>query len=70
MNNYVDKMKGFVINNVRNAAFQFGKRCFLSSVKIARCKLEKHALGRVHKETLVLFWNTQKLVTRVVKERL
>ncbi|KAL1541370.1 BTB/POZ domain-containing protein FBL11-like [Salvia divinorum] len=57
----------------------FGERCSLRSVKIARCKLQKSALelhnleGRrtpVHKETLVLFWDSRKLVTRVVKERL
>ncbi|KAH6837789.1 hypothetical protein C2S53_007609 [Perilla frutescens var. hirtella] len=53
----------------------FGERWFLSSVKIARCKVQKSGLevqhrSPVHKESLVLFWNSEKLVTRVVKERL
>ncbi|EYU38623.1 hypothetical protein MIMGU_mgv1a0009752mg, partial [Erythranthe guttata] len=53
-------------------------RCFLSIVKIARCKLRKNTLDfhhveahrtPVHKETLVMVWNSNKLVTTVVKER-
>ncbi|KAL2509220.1 ubiquitin-protein ligase [Forsythia ovata] len=54
-------------------------RYFLSSVKIARCKLQPctfdlHNLeGRrtpMHKETLILAWNSEKLTRIVVKERL
>lgn len=55
-------------------------RCFLSTVKIARCKSQKCALslqqvqearGRpVHKETLVLAWSSRHLARTVVKERL
>ncbi|CAI9762133.1 unnamed protein product [Fraxinus pennsylvanica] len=54
-------------------------RYFLSSVKIARCKLQPctfdlHNLDGqrtpVHKETLILEWNSEKLTRTVVKERL
>ncbi|KAL3646853.1 hypothetical protein CASFOL_009397 [Castilleja foliolosa] len=57
----------------------FADRHFLSIVKIARCKLQKSTLelhnlevrrSPVHKETLVLVWNSEKLVQTVVKERL
>ncbi|KAK4478720.1 hypothetical protein RD792_014218 [Penstemon davidsonii] len=57
----------------------FADRYFLSIVKIARCKLQKCTLDfgdvearrtPVHKETLVLYWNSEKLVRTVVKERL
>ncbi|GFP88113.1 BTB/POZ domain-containing protein fbl11 [Phtheirospermum japonicum] len=57
----------------------FADRYFLSIVKITRCKLRKSALelqnfearrSPVHKETLVLVWNSEKLVQTVVKERL
>ncbi|KAI3447487.1 hypothetical protein Pfo_004152 [Paulownia fortunei] len=57
----------------------FADRYFLSIVKIARCKLQKstfdlHNLEArrtpVHKETLVLVWNSEKLARTVVKERL
>ncbi|KAL0336990.1 UNVERIFIED_CONTAM: BTB/POZ domain-containing protein FBL11 [Sesamum calycinum] len=49
----------------------FSDRHFLSTVKIARCKLQKNTLdlhnsaarrSPVHKETLVLVWNSEKLV--------
>ncbi|KAL0426519.1 UNVERIFIED_CONTAM: BTB/POZ domain-containing protein FBL11 [Sesamum latifolium] len=48
----------------------FSDRYFLSTVKIARCKLQKNTLelqnsaarrSPVHKETLVLVWNSEKL---------
>ncbi|KAL3825794.1 hypothetical protein ACJIZ3_021823 [Penstemon smallii] len=57
----------------------FIDRYFLSIVKIARCKRQKCTLDfgdvearrtPVHKETLVLYWNSEKLVRTVVKERL
>ncbi|KAL6514375.1 hypothetical protein OROHE_019117 [Orobanche hederae] len=57
----------------------FADRYFLGIVKVARCKLQKCALQLrnlqaritpVHKETLVLAWNSEKLVRTVVKERL
>ncbi|KAL8505061.1 hypothetical protein ACS0TY_016319 [Phlomoides rotata] len=57
----------------------FADRCFLSTVKIARCKLQKSTVeirnlkphrSPVHKETLVLVWNSEKLARTVVKERL
>ncbi|KAL3532064.1 hypothetical protein ACH5RR_005585 [Cinchona calisaya] len=57
----------------------FSDRCFLSYVKIARCKLRRCSLdlvkldGRrtpVHKETLLLVWDSKKLTRAVVKERL
>ncbi|XP_020549701.1 BTB/POZ domain-containing protein FBL11 isoform X1 [Sesamum indicum] len=57
----------------------FSDRYFLSTVKIARCKLQKNTLdlhnsaacrSPVHKETLVLVWNSEKLVRTLVKERL
>ncbi|KAJ7976081.1 BTB/POZ domain-containing protein FBL11 [Quillaja saponaria] len=54
-------------------------RCSLSTLKIARCKswkcafnlplLETHR-SSVHRDTLVLVWNSRDLVTTVVKERL
>ncbi|KAK6152320.1 hypothetical protein DH2020_014955 [Rehmannia glutinosa] len=52
----------------------FSDRYFLSIVKIARCKLQKSTLdlhnlearrNPVHKETLVLVWNSEKLVRTV-----
>ncbi|KAM1196846.1 hypothetical protein ACFX2I_008519 [Malus domestica] len=57
----------------------YADRYFLSTVKIARCKTEK--CGRnvaflearrrlVHKETLVLVWNSSTATRTVVKERL
>ncbi|PIN16821.1 hypothetical protein CDL12_10523 [Handroanthus impetiginosus] len=57
----------------------FADRYFLSIVKIARCKLQKSTSDMqnmearrtpVHKETLVLVWNSEKLTRTVVKERL
>ncbi|KAL9150131.1 hypothetical protein ABFS82_12G149400 [Erythranthe guttata] len=56
----------------------FVDRCFLSTVMIARCTLRKNTLDfhhveahrtPVHKETLIMAWNSNKLVTTVVKER-
>ncbi|KAJ9181420.1 hypothetical protein P3X46_009553 [Hevea brasiliensis] len=55
-----------------------GNRYFLSAVKIARCKFKKspninfqEAHRRpVHKDTLVLVWNSQILNSTVVKERI
>ncbi|GER33719.1 ubiquitin-protein ligases [Striga asiatica] len=57
----------------------FANRYFVSIVKIARCKLQKSSVEvrnmearktPVHKETLVLAWNSEKLARTVVKERL
>ncbi|XP_044465287.1 BTB/POZ domain-containing protein FBL11 isoform X2 [Mangifera indica] len=57
----------------------YGDRYFLSSVKLARCKRQRSCLdlnlsgacGRaVHKESLVLVWNSNNLIRTVVKERL
>ncbi|KAG8374152.1 hypothetical protein BUALT_Bualt11G0101100 [Buddleja alternifolia] len=57
----------------------FSDRYFLSIVKIARCKLQKCTLdlhnmesrrAPVHKEMLVLVWNSEKLTRTVVKDRL
>ncbi|KAK7844396.1 btb/poz domain-containing protein fbl11 [Quercus suber] len=54
----------------------YAERCFLSTVKIARCKsqrcnftLSAHRTP-VHEETLVLVWNSKNLLRTVVKERL
>lgn len=58
---------------------QFENRCNLSSVKISRCKFEKCSLElqnleakrrAVHKETLVLLWNSLGLQRTLVKERI
>ncbi|CAI0407530.1 unnamed protein product [Linum tenue] len=54
----------------------YAGRCFLSSVKIARCKsppkfcANLKSFGKVHKETLALVWNSESLTRAVVKERL
>ncbi|KAK9755348.1 hypothetical protein RND81_01G019000 [Saponaria officinalis] len=57
----------------------FSDRYSLSNVKIARCKLRKCSLDfhnksaperPVHKETLVLVWNSTSLQKTVVKERI
>ncbi|CAL1373049.1 unnamed protein product [Linum trigynum] len=54
----------------------YAGRCFLSSVKIARCKSPQKfcanlkSFGKVHKETLALVWNSESLTRAVVKERL
>ncbi|KAK9290248.1 hypothetical protein L1049_008415 [Liquidambar formosana] len=56
----------------------YADRYFLSIVKIARCKSQKCSLDvqnlearrrPVHKETLVLAWNSKNLIKTVVKER-
>ena len=58
---------------------QYADRYFLSSVKIARCKSQRYGLDvqflearrkPVHKETLVLVWNSKTIMRTVVKERL
>ncbi|KAE9455755.1 hypothetical protein C3L33_12341, partial [Rhododendron williamsianum] len=56
--------------------FQFADRYFLSIVTIARCKPQKCALDLqklrrtpVHKETLVLVWDSKNLTRTVIKER-
>lgn len=58
---------------------QYGDRHFLSTLKIAKCKLQKgpkvsfvKAPRRrpVHKETLVLVWNSSTVTRTMVKERL
>uniref|UniRef100_A0A2P2LXA1 Uncharacterized protein n=1 Tax=Rhizophora mucronata TaxID=61149 RepID=A0A2P2LXA1_RHIMU len=57
----------------------YSDRCFLSIVKIARCKFQKSSSKTeflesrrrlVHKGTFVLVWNGKELVRTVVKERL
>ncbi|XP_059646730.1 BTB/POZ domain-containing protein FBL11 isoform X2 [Cornus florida] len=57
----------------------FADRYFMSTVKIARCKLQRCTLDLqklkarktpVHKETLVLVWDSKNLTRTVVKERL
>ncbi|KAL9238856.1 hypothetical protein vseg_013228 [Gypsophila vaccaria] len=57
----------------------FSDRCFLSNVKIARCTLKKCSLDfhnksaprrPVHKETLVLVWNSMSLQKTLVRERI
>uniref|UniRef100_A0A2N9IEU6 BACK domain-containing protein n=1 Tax=Fagus sylvatica TaxID=28930 RepID=A0A2N9IEU6_FAGSY len=54
----------------------YAERCFLSTVKIARCKSHRCNYNfpanrrTVHKETLVLVWNSKNLFRTVVKERL
>ncbi|KAL7195808.1 hypothetical protein ACSBR1_035945 [Camellia fascicularis] len=54
----------------------FADRYFLSIVKIARCKLQRCGLDLqkfcrtpVHKETLVLVWDSKNLTRTVIKER-
>lgn len=54
----------------------FADRYFLSVVKIARCKPQRCALNLqklhttpVHKETLVLVWDSKNLTRTVIKER-
>lgn len=58
---------------------RFTDRYSLSNVKISRCKLQKYTLGfhntetqkrPVHKETLVLMWNSTSLQRVVVEERI
>ncbi|KAI8560126.1 hypothetical protein RHMOL_Rhmol04G0231700 [Rhododendron molle] len=56
--------------------FQFADRYFLSIVTIARCKPQRCALDfqklrrtPVHKETLVLVWDSKNLTKTVIKER-
>ncbi|PIA25212.1 hypothetical protein AQUCO_12200001v1 [Aquilegia coerulea] len=58
---------------------QYADRCFLSTVTIARCKQQKCAFELqtlegcrrpVHKESIVMEWNSRGLRTTVVKERL
>ncbi|KAF3956764.1 hypothetical protein CMV_018147 [Castanea mollissima] len=56
----------------------YAERCFLSTVKIARCKSQRCNFNLsahthrtpVHEETLVLVWNSKNLLRTVVKERL
>ncbi|XP_034226541.1 BTB/POZ domain-containing protein FBL11 isoform X2 [Prunus dulcis] len=57
----------------------YGDRHFLSTLKIAKCKLQKGLKvsfvkaprrRQVHKETLVLVWNSSTVTRTVVKERL
>ncbi|PIA25214.1 hypothetical protein AQUCO_12200001v1 [Aquilegia coerulea] len=57
----------------------YADRCFLSTVTIARCKQQKCAFELqtlegcrrpVHKESIVMEWNSRGLRTTVVKERL
>ncbi|XP_024188680.1 BTB/POZ domain-containing protein FBL11 isoform X2 [Rosa chinensis] len=57
----------------------YADRYFLSTVKIARCKSQRYGLDvqfvearrrPVHKETLVLVWNSKTIIRTVVKERL
>ncbi|XP_058739076.1 BTB/POZ domain-containing protein FBL11 [Vicia villosa] len=59
----------------------YADRCFLSTLKIARCKSQRCAFHlpvpssgssrrSVHVETLVLVWNSKNLTRTVVKERL
>ncbi|XP_048225794.1 BTB/POZ domain-containing protein FBL11 isoform X5 [Ricinus communis] len=57
----------------------YDNKYFLSIVKIARCKFQRSSSNvyfqesnrsPVHKDTLVLVWNTQNLNSTVVKERL
>ncbi|XP_050380363.1 BTB/POZ domain-containing protein FBL11 isoform X2 [Argentina anserina] len=57
----------------------YADRYFLSTVKIARCKSQRCGLDvqfvkarrrPVHKETLVVVWNSKTIIRTVVKERL
>ncbi|XP_061340254.1 BTB/POZ domain-containing protein FBL11 [Gastrolobium bilobum] len=59
----------------------YADRCFLSTLKITRCKSQRCAFNlpvsapgarrrSVHVETLVLVWNSSDLIRTVVKERL
>nr|XP_011466784.1 PREDICTED: BTB/POZ domain-containing protein FBL11 isoform X1 [Fragaria vesca subsp. vesca] len=57
----------------------YADRYFLSTVKIARCKSQRYGLDvqfvearrrPVHKETLVVVWNSKTISRTVVKERL
>ncbi|KAL2933655.1 BTB/POZ domain-containing protein FBL11 [Bienertia sinuspersici] len=70
---------GIQKNFILHAASRFGDKYALSHVKISRCKLRKCTLDfqcveaqkrPVHKETLVLVWNSTSLQRTVVKDRI
>ncbi|ESR43505.1 hypothetical protein CICLE_v10013912mg [Citrus x clementina] len=71
---------GIPRNFILDAASKYADRYSLSTVKITKCKSKNRNLchnlsearrqSSVHKESLVLVWNSKNLIRTVVKERL